>query len=109
MSAPARPGSRISRCRGRRHRETSFLATVAQTRADLEAAGFEIVSFEDTTETHKNAALREIARLESAELPVLSPRLVMGERLREMRINSVRSLADGRLRTVEVLARKPAE
>jgi ubiquinone/menaquinone biosynthesis C-methylase UbiE len=87
--------------------DTSFLATVAQTRADLEEAGFEIVSFEDTTETHKEAVMRELPRLERAELPVLSPRLVMGERLREMRINSVRSQADGRLRTVEVLARKP--
>jgi hypothetical protein len=40
-------------------------------------------------------------------LPLLSPRLIMGERLREMRINSMRSQADGRLRTIEVLARKP--
>jgi hypothetical protein len=88
--------------------DTSFLATVEQTRADLTASGFEIVSFEDTTETHKAAALRELQRLESAALPRLSPRLLMGERLREMRINSVRSLADGRIRSVEVLARKPA-
>jgi hypothetical protein len=32
----------------------------------------------------------------------------MGERLREMRINSVRSLVEDRIRSVEVLARKPA-
>jgi ubiquinone/menaquinone biosynthesis C-methylase UbiE len=88
--------------------DTSFLATVEQTRADLTAAGFEIVSFEDTTETHQAAALREMARLESAELPALSPHLIMGERLREMRRNSVRGQAEGRVRTVEVLARKPA-
>ena len=87
--------------------DTSFLASVEQTRADLDEAGFEIVSFEDTTETHKEAAMRELARLEAAELPRLSPRLIMGERLREMRINSVRSLADGRLGSVEVLARRP--
>jgi SAM-dependent methyltransferase len=89
--------------------ETSFLATVEQTRADLEAAGFDIVSFEDTTDTHKEAARREMERLDSAELPSLSPRLIMGGRLREMRINSVRSQADGRVRTIEVLARKPAK
>jgi sarcosine/dimethylglycine N-methyltransferase len=88
--------------------DTSFLATVTQTRTDLEEAGFEIVSFEDTTEMHKAAAMRERERLEGAALPRLSPRLLMGERLREMRINSVRSLADGRIRSVEVLARKPA-
>src|SRR4051812_20190572 len=75
--------------------DTSFLATVEQTRAELTEAGFEIVSFEDTTDTHRAAAQRERTRLEGADLPVLSPRLLMGERLREMRINSVRSLADG--------------
>jgi sarcosine/dimethylglycine N-methyltransferase len=88
--------------------DTSFLDSVGQTRADLEEAGFEIVGFEDTTETHKEAARRELAQLQRAELPRLSPRLIMGERLREMRINSVRSLADARLRSVEVLVRKPA-
>lgn len=88
-------------------RDTSFLATVEQTRADLAEAGFEIVSFEDTTETHREAARREQTRLEAAELPVLSPRLVIGERLREMRINTLRSLIDGRERLIEVLARKP--
>jgi hypothetical protein len=31
----------------------------------------------------------------------------MGERIREMRINSARSAAEGRTRTVEVLVRKP--
>jgi SAM-dependent methyltransferase len=87
--------------------DTSFLATVEQTRADLEAARFEIVSFEDTTDTHKPAALREMARLESTELPRLSPRLVMGERMREMRINTIRGLAEGRERLIEALARKP--
>jgi sarcosine/dimethylglycine N-methyltransferase len=87
---------------------TSFLATVAQTRADLIGAGFDIVSFEDTTAQQRNAATRELQRLRSDPLPRLSPHLVMGERLREMRINSVRSLADGRVRLIEVLATKPA-
>ncbi len=34
-------------------RDTSFLATVEQTRADLIGAGFEIVSFEDTTDSRE--------------------------------------------------------
>ncbi|MGE3782544.1 MAG: class I SAM-dependent methyltransferase [Alphaproteobacteria bacterium] len=89
-------------------RDTSFLATVEQTRADLAEAGFEIVGFEETTETHKAAAARELQRLQGDPLPRLSPHLVMGERLREMRINTIRSLADGRERLIEVLARKPA-
>ena len=88
-------------------RDTSFLASVEQTRADLIGAGFDIVGFEDTTEQQRNAATRELQRLQSEPLPRLSPHLVMGERLREMRINSVRSLADGRIRLIEVLAKKP--
>ena len=88
-------------------RDTSFLATVEQTRADLAGAGFEIVSFEDTTETQKEAAQRELTRLQKDGLPRLSPHLIMGERLREMRLNSVRSLAEGRVRSIEVLAKKP--
>ena len=87
--------------------DTSFLAGVEQTRAELAEAGFEIVSFEDTTATRSAAAARELQRLRSAPLPRLSPHLIMGERLREMRINSVRSQADGRIRVVEALARKP--
>jgi ubiquinone/menaquinone biosynthesis C-methylase UbiE len=90
-------------------RDTSFLATVEQTRADLAEVGFDIVSFEDTTERHRNAATRELQRLHGDPLPRLSPHLVMGERLREMRLNSVRTLTDGRVRLIEVLARKPAK
>ena len=88
-------------------RDTSFLASVEQTRADLEDAGFDIVSFEDTTETHKEANLREVARLQGDAPPRLSQHIVMGDRFREMRINSARSLADGRVRLVEALVRKP--
>jgi ubiquinone/menaquinone biosynthesis C-methylase UbiE len=87
--------------------DTSFLASVEQTRADLTAAGFEIVGFEDTTERHRTAAASELERLQSAPLPRLSPHLIMGERLREMRFNSARSLAEGRVRLIEVLAKKP--
>ena len=52
MSAPAPAGEPYFPVPWATTPETSFLATVAQTRADLAAAGFEIVSFEDTTETH---------------------------------------------------------
>jgi ubiquinone/menaquinone biosynthesis C-methylase UbiE len=89
-------------------RDTSFLASVERTRDDLAAAGFEIVSFEDTTDRHRNAAARELQRLHGDALPRLSPHLVMGERLREMRLNSVRGLTDGRVRLIEVLVGKPA-
>ncbi len=88
-------------------RDTSFLTTVEQTRVDLEAVGFEIVVFEDKTEQQRNAATRELERLQGDPPPRLTAYLIMGERLREMRVNSVRSLADDRTRPVEVLAKKP--
>lgn len=87
--------------------ETSFLATPEETRADLEAAGFEIISFRDTSDELKEAQLRERERLEREPMPALSIRLILGERIREMRINSVKSSIDGRTRTIEALVRKP--
>jgi len=87
--------------------ELSFLATPEQTRADLLAAGFEIVSFRDTTDDLRAAAARDRQRAEQEPLPALGVHLVMGERLREMRINSARNSEEGRTRTIEALVRKP--
>jgi sarcosine/dimethylglycine N-methyltransferase len=88
--------------------ETSFLATVAQTRADLAGAGFEIVGFRAAGEAEREAARRQLRRPEPESAPRLSPHLMMGERLFEMRRNSLRSLADRRTVPVEILVRKPA-
>ena len=86
---------------------TSFLATPEETRADIAAAGFAIVSFRDTTEAQIPAQQRNRERLERDGLPAFERHLILGERFREMSINSARSLEAGRVRTVEVLARKP--
>ena len=86
---------------------TSFLATPEETEAELRAAGFEIVSFQDTTEALRPAQLRETERLAREGLPPLGIHLIMGERIREMRLNSARSAAEGRTRTIEALVRKP--
>ena len=50
---------------------TSFLATPEQTRAELLAAGFVVVSFRDTSAELRPALARERERLERGELPVL--------------------------------------
>ena len=89
-------------------RETSFLATIEQTRADLAGAGFEIVSFVDASEAQRPAVARELQRFEREGLPRLAQHIVMGDRFLEMRLNSARNLTDGRLRVIEVLARRPA-
>ena len=88
-------------------RDTSFLAAVEDMRADLLAAGFEIVSFEDTTTASQEAQRRTRERLEAGALPRIAADIILGPRAREMQLNSIRSLEHGRTRTIEALVRKP--
>ena len=87
--------------------ETSFLATPDDARRDIVAAGFEIVSFENTTAAILPATLRHAERIEKDGLPPLGVHVIVGERIRKMQINSARAYREGRLATIEVLARKP--
>ena len=82
---------------------TSFLATPEETRGDIAAAGFEILSFRDPSEELRDE------RLGQDGMPGLGLHIVMGERFSLMRRNSARSAAENRTRTVEILARKPAQ
>jgi sarcosine/dimethylglycine N-methyltransferase len=86
---------------------TSFLATPEETRADLLAAGFAVVSFRDTTEAGLAGQIRHRERLTREGPPTLGVHVILGQRMREMQINSARSLEDGRTRTIEALVRKP--
>jgi SAM-dependent methyltransferase len=88
--------------------DTSFLSTADATRAELIQTGFEIVHFEDTTA--KSLATRKAlrARLENEGLPPLGMHVFMGPRMREFQINAARSQEEGRLVSIEALARKPA-
>ncbi len=85
---------------------TSFLSTPDATRQDLVAAVFDILSFKDTTADVLPAQLKQRQRLESEPPPALGTHLVMGPRMAELQINSIRGLADGRLTTIEALVRK---
>lgn len=87
--------------------ETSFLATPREMEEDLGAAGFEIVSFRNTTAEVEAATRRNRERLEGGALPPLGTHLILGEQLRQMQINSSLNLEQGRVATVEALARKP--
>jgi cyclopropane fatty-acyl-phospholipid synthase-like methyltransferase len=86
---------------------TSFLATPDETRRDIAAAGFDIVSFRDTTAevVPQQAKVRE--SLERDGLPAIGMHVLMGERMRELQLNSIRSMEEGRIVPVEILARKP--
>lgn len=86
---------------------TSFLATPEETLADLRAAGFDIVDFRDTSNAARPGQMRERERLEQGGMPVLGIHVILGDRIREMRLNSVKSQIDDRTRTIEALARKP--
>jgi ubiquinone/menaquinone biosynthesis C-methylase UbiE len=85
---------------------TSFLATPEQTRRELADAGFDIISFRDITR-HPPAAPSGTGG--GGGPPPLGVHLLMGiDRVREARRNGERSQQEGRLVTIEVLARRPA-
>lgn len=86
---------------------TSFLASAAETRADLEAAGFAIVSFRDTTADLLAAQIANRNHIEREGLPALGPHVFMGPGFRDYQLNSARSAVEGRLGSVEALVRKP--
>ncbi len=86
---------------------TSFLATLEQTRTDLLASGFEIVSFRDTSEIAREARRAQQSRLVGGAPPALGTHLVMGSRIPELQANVIKAEESGALRTIEILARRP--
>ena len=87
---------------------TSFLSTPEATRAEVLAAGFELVSFEDKTAALLPAFEENRRRLQEQGLPPLGLQTLMGERIKDLQIQVARSAAEGRLTVIEALARKPA-
>ena len=88
--------------------KTSFLATQDEMRADLAASGFEIAHFEDTTAATVEMQRRARERVERGEPLRIAVQVIMGERSRDMQINTSRNVEEGRVATVEALVRKPA-
>ena len=86
---------------------TSFLSTPTATHDDLVAAGFEIVQFRETTQAVLADQIKDRQRMETTGLPALGVHLIIGENARQYRINSARSLEDGRTAVIEALVRKP--
>ncbi len=88
-------------------RDTSFLATPESMKADLIAAGFEIVDFRDVTPELLEAHRRFRDRTEKGNAPRIAVEILMGERAPEIQRNSIRTIEDGRALAIEALARKP--
>jgi len=87
---------------------TSFLTTPDATHDDLRAVGFEIMQFRETTQSVLADQIKDRQRMETTGLPPLGVHLIIGDRARQYRINSARSLEDGRTAVIEALVRKPA-
>ncbi len=86
--------------------ENSFLATREETRRDLLAAGFEIVTFRDLPPITGPAAAEARRKLETEGVPPLGPHIVRADGLQVL-LNSMRAREDGRVCEVQVVARKP--
>lgn len=86
---------------------TSFLASLDETRDDLESAGFSIISLEDTTHHTRPATVANLERLERDGFPPLHIHVAFGDQLKQYLINSMRSARDGRTITIDALVRKP--
>lgn len=86
---------------------TSFLETPAETQQHLKNAGFEMVSFQDTTAHVLAAQAAFIKKIEAEGMPRLGVHSFMGTRFLDYQRNSGRSMREGRLSVIEALARKP--
>ncbi len=73
----------------------SFLFSADETRAKLEAAGFRVITWQDTTPEALDAAARRTRNTEGAP-PPLGTHLILGEDWRAMFRNSARNLEEHR-------------
>jgi ubiquinone/menaquinone biosynthesis C-methylase UbiE len=87
--------------------ETSFLATIDETRTGLAQAGFEVLELHDNTEKVTAYGARSRAAVASgAKPPHRAVQLIHREVAKQAMANSSRGVAEGRLVPIEVLARK---
>jgi SAM-dependent methyltransferase len=86
---------------------TSFLATPEETRNGLEAAGFEIVQFRETTEAVKAYGARSRAMVDRGEKPPhRAVQLMHGDIAPLAMKNTARGVAEGSIIPVEIFSRK---
>ncbi len=85
----------------------SFLATLEETRRDLEGAGFVVVSIEDTTKHVRDTLAAMRAKMAANGRPALFTHVLMGERMWSYQDNVFRSLDEGRLSVIEAVACRP--
>ncbi len=86
--------------------ETSFLVTPHALRALLEASGFTISSWEDTSAAGREWFTRVAATIQQRGLPPLGFHLLLGPEFPVMARNQRRNLDEGRIVLAQVVARR---
>ncbi len=85
----------------------AYLTAPDDTRAMLEAVGFENIAVEDTGAKYLVAYKMMIEKAEKGALPPLGIHLVLGDSALQKTRNSARNIEEGRTRPVQVFCRKP--
>jgi len=88
--------------------EASFLTDLQATDEAVLAAGFSLTLLEDVTRSMVAAHTALRKKMESEGRPALSTHLLMGERMWTYQDNTFRSLQEGRLTALELVAQKPS-
>lgn len=86
----------------------SFLVSPEQLRQTLETAGFELVSWRDTTETGRSWFRHLGAKIAQNGPPPLGLQLLLGPEFRQMAQNQVRNLEEDRISLIEAIVRRPS-
>lgn len=89
-----------------RSAETSFLVAPQDLRALLEASGFRISSWEDTTAAAQEWFTSLARKIQQSGLPPLGFHVLLGSDFQVMAQNQRRNLEEGRIVLVQVVARK---
>ncbi len=85
---------------------TSFLSTPEETQEVIEAAGFEILVFRNTTERLRHFYETQRERIRRQGPPKLGIHVFMGERIKGMQRNVAKNVEEGRVIPFEILCRK---
>lgn len=84
-----------------------YLVTPAETRRQLELAGFDNIEIEDTGAKYLAGYKAAIERAGSGTLPPLGVHLLMGETALEKTRNAALNIEEGRTHPIQVICRKP--
>jgi len=85
----------------------AYLVTPSETRAFLEAAGFEDIVVEDTGAKYIAGYKAAIERAEKGVLPPLGTHILMGDTALQKTRNAARNIVEGRTHPIQLICRKP--